>query len=204
MTSPTRPRLAILISGRGSNMVALVAARAQIPADFALVLSDQPQAAGLMNARDLGLPTAMVAHEAGQSRAAHEAAMVQTLKAEGVTHVALAGFMRRLSAAFLGQFQAVINMHPSLLPAFKGLNTHERVLAAGARVHGCTVHLVDAGLDSGPILAQAGLAVRARESASDLAVRVLRLEHALYPVALANFFAGRSQNEGLADPPQSG
>ena len=184
-----KPQVAILISGRGSNMGALLAARASIAADFVLVLSDQARAAGLLTAREAGLSVAVVEREKGQSKADHEAAMVAALKEAGVTHIALAGFMRLLSADFLAQFQAVVNIHPSLLPAFKGLDTHARALDAGVRVHGCSVHQVDAGMDTGPILAQAGLEVSAGESAEELAARVLHLEHALYPVALANFFA---------------
>ncbi|MEM6467782.1 MAG: phosphoribosylglycinamide formyltransferase [Pseudomonadota bacterium] len=187
-----RPRIAILISGRGSNMGALLAARASIPADFALVLSDQATATGLATAREEGLSVSVVEREKGQSKAAHEAAMIEALKEAGVTHIALAGFMRLLSDEFLAQFEAVVNIHPSLLPAFKGLETHTRALSARAKVHGCTVHQVDADMDTGPIIAQAGLSVRAGESAEDLGARVLRLEHALYPVALTNFLTGQA------------
>ena len=190
-------RLAILISGRGSNMAALLAARAQIPAEFAVVLSDQPEAQGLSLARDAGLPVSRVVRERGQTRAEHEMAMIQSLKAYEVTHLALAGFMRILSAKFLSQFSAVFNIHPSLLPAFPGLNTHARALAAGALSHGCTVHLVDAGIDTGPILAQAELKIRQGETPAHLAARVLRLEHALYPKTLRDFFTRAELNSGL-------
>lgn len=199
-----RPRFAILISGRGSNIGALLAARASIPADFALVLSDQAKAAGLTLAREAGLSVAVVEREKGQSKAAHEAAMVEALKEAGITHIALAGFMRLLSEQFLAQFEAVVNIHPSLLPDFKGLDTHARALSAGAKVHGCSVHEVDAGMDTGPLIAQASLSVRAGESAEDLATRVLRLEHALYPVALTNFLTGRARNQVLAETTQGG
>ncbi len=180
-------------------MGALVAAWAQIPADLALVLADQAAAEGLATARAAGVPVAVVERHATQTKVAHEAAMIETLQDAQVSHLALAGFMRLLSQDFLDHFEATLNMHPSLLPAFPGLDTHARALAAGAKVHGCSVHLVDAGMDTGTILAQAGLDVRAGETAQALGARVLRLEHALYPVALANFLTGKNRNQVLAD-----
>ncbi len=180
-------------------MGALLAAWSQIPADLALVLSDQSSASGLTTARARGISVAVVERLATQTKAAHETAMIETLRDAGVSHLALAGFMRLLSQDFLDHFEATVNIHPSLLPAFPGLDTHARALAAGASVHGCTVHLVDAGMDTGPILAQAGLDVRPGETPEALGARVLRLEHALYPVALANFLMGKARNQVLAD-----
>lgn len=186
-----RPRFAILISGRGSNMSALLAAREQIPAEFALVVSDQGDAPGLLKAREQGIPVAVAEKEKGQTKAMHEAALSHMLAEAGITHIALAGYMRLLSPSFLDRFDAVVNIHPSLLPAFPGLHTHARALAAGAKVHGCTVHLVDAGMDTGQIIAQAGLDVRLDETPDTLAARVLRLEHTLYPLALTTYLNGK-------------
>ena len=180
-------------------MANLLTHRDQIPAEFALVLSDQAEAPGLATARELGVSAAVVEKEKGQSKADHETAMLELLKAAQVTHIALAGFMRVLSADFISEFEAVLNIHPSLLPALPGLDTHRRALEASARVHGCTVHQVDAGIDTGPILAQAGLDVREGEGEERLAARVLKLEHALYPMALCNFLEGQKQNQALAD-----
>ena len=180
-------------------MQALLAARDQIPADFILVVSDRGEAPGLHSARALGLPVAVVARARGQSKAIHEAALRDVLLEAGVNHLALAGYMRLLSGDFLANFEAVVNIHPSLLPAFPGLHTHARALAAGVPVHGCSLHQVDAGLDSGPLIAQASLTVRRGETVEALAERVLQLEHALYPVALANFLSGRMQNQVLAE-----
>ena len=189
-------KLAVCLSGRGSNFAALLKFRDQLP-EIALVLSDQAAAPGLDLARQAGLKTALCVREKDQSKTDHEAEMLAALG--GIDALVLAGFMRILSADFLTHFQAVVNIHPSLLPAFPGLNTHERALAAGATHHGCTVHLVDAGVDTGPVLAQASLTVQAGESPEALAGRVLRLEHQLYGPTLIKFF-----NSLLAKPPKSG
>lgn len=188
-------RLAVLISGRGSNLGALIDQLDKLPAPIALVLSDQPEAGGLALARTAGIEVAVCPRAKGQSKQSHETDIAQALQEASITHILLAGFMRLLSAEFIGKWQAVLNIHPSLLPAFPGLDTHARALAAGARVHGCTVHQVDAGMDTGPIVAQAVLAVRADEDADALAARVLRLEHALYAAAIGNFLAGPAQNQ---------
>lgn len=185
--SGARKRVAALISGRGSNMGALIAAAqaADYPAEIALVLANRPDAAGLATAAAAGIATVVVDHKAHGSKPAFEAAMQAELVAHRIDLVCLAGFMRLLSADFVARWEGrMLNIHPSLLPAFKGLDTHARALAAGARMHGCSVHFVTAGMDEGPILAQAALTVAPGETAEALAARVLRLEHALYPLAL--------------------
>lgn len=192
-------KLAVLLSGRGSNFEALLRHRADLP-DIALVLSDQPEAPGLQIARQAGLPAVVCARETGQSKRQHEASMAEALA--GVDALILAGFMRILSADFIARFEAVLNIHPSLLPAFPGLDTHARALQAKARVHGCTVHQVDAGVDTGPILAQSGLAVRVGETPEALAARVLKLEHGLFGPTLVNFFKSRAK-QALAEAPQA-
>ena len=186
MTAP-RKRVAVLISGRGSNMSALIAAaRApDYPAEIAFVLSNRPDAAGLAVAAAEGIATLALDHKAYPDRAAFERAMQGELLARRIDLVCLAGFMRLLSADFVGAWEGrMINIHPALLPAFKGLDTHARALAAGVALHGCTAHLVTAGMDEGPILAQAALAVAPDDTPATLAARVLRLEHAIYPIAL--------------------
>jgi formyltetrahydrofolate-dependent phosphoribosylglycinamide formyltransferase len=196
----TRRPTAILISGRGSNMAALLAAAADpsYPARIVLVLSNRPDAAGLGRAQAAGIPTAIVDHRAFKGdRAAFEAAVNQRLEAAGVQIVALAGFLRVLTEGFVARWQdRLVNIHPSLLPSFKGLDTHARALAAGVKIHGCTVHLVRAGVDEGPILAQAAVPVRDDDSEATLAARVLEQEHRIYPPALAALAAGRVRIEG--------
>lgn len=190
-----RKRVAVLISGRGSNMVALLAAaRApDYPAEIALVLSNRPDAAGLAVAAAEGVPALALDHRAHADRAAFERAMQAELLARRIDLVCLAGFMRLLSPWFVGAWEGrMINIHPALLPAFKGLHTHERALEAGVALHGCTVHLVTAGMDEGPILAQAALAVAPDDTPATLAARVLRLEHAIYPLALRWLAEGSS------------
>jgi formyltetrahydrofolate-dependent phosphoribosylglycinamide formyltransferase len=186
VTAP-RKRVAVLISGRGSNMSALIAAaRApDYPAEIAFVLSNRPDAAGLAVAAAEGIPTLALDHRAFVDREAFERAMQGELLARDIDLVCLAGFMRLLSPSFVGAWEGrMINIHPALLPAFKGLHTHERALAAGVALHGCTAHLVTAGMDEGPVLAQAALAVAPGDTPDTLAARVLRLEHAIYPLAL--------------------
>jgi formyltetrahydrofolate-dependent phosphoribosylglycinamide formyltransferase len=179
-----RIETAILISGRGSNMAALIeAARADFPARIRVVISDRAQAAGLALARAAGIEA--LAIEAKGGRAAFEAALEAALRERGVELICLAGFMRILSADFLARSPApALNIHPSLLPAYKGLDTHARALADGAREHGCTVHWVTAELDSGEVVAQARVPVLPGDDAESLAVRVLAQEHALYPAAV--------------------
>lgn len=196
----TRRPTAILISGRGSNMAALLAAAADpsYPARIVLALSNRPDAAGLDRAREAGIPTAVVDHRAfNGDRAAFEAAVTARLEAAGVELVALAGFLRVLTEGFVARWQdRLVNIHPSLLPSFKGLDTHARALAAGVKLHGCTVHLVRAGVDEGPILAQAAVPVLDDDTEATLAARVLEQEHRIYPPALAALAAGRVRIEG--------
>jgi formyltetrahydrofolate-dependent phosphoribosylglycinamide formyltransferase len=180
--------VAVFISARGSNMERLVeAARDPAhPARICGVLSDKADAAGLAFARGHGLPAAAITRAGHADKAAHEAAIDAQLSAWGARFIALAGFMRVLSPAFTARWDGrIINIHPSLLPAHKGLDTHARALAAGDAEHGCTVHWVTAELDAGGIIAQSRLAVEPGDTAETLAARVLKLEHALYPSALA-------------------
>jgi len=187
-------RTAVLISGRGSNMVALAeaATMAEYPAEIVLVVSNRPEAAGLAIAAARGIPTVAIDHRPyGADRAAHEAAVDAALRAHGVEIVCLAGYLRLLSPFLVSRWSGrMLNIHPSLLPDYKGLHTHERVLAAGETRHGCTVHLVTEDLDSGPILAQADVPVLPGDTPEGLSARVLEAEHALYPRALAALASG--------------
>jgi formyltetrahydrofolate-dependent phosphoribosylglycinamide formyltransferase len=189
-----RVRTAVLISGRGSNMAALIeaAADAAYPAEIAVVVANRGDAAGLDIARAAGVPTAVVESRVfGRDRGAFELALEGELQGHGVALVALAGFMRVLTAAFVERWRdRLVNIHPSLLPAFPGLDTHARALAAGVKLHGCTVHLVRPGVDDGPILAQAAVAVLPDDTEATLAARVLKQEHRLYPAALGWLAAG--------------
>jgi len=183
-----RKRVAVLISGRGSNMVALIdAAKADdYPAEIALVLSNDPQAKGLAHARAEGLNTAVVDHRNfGKDRPAFERAMQAELEAHRIEWVCLAGFMRLLTPWFVGQWMGrMINIHPALLPAFKGLDTHARAIAAGAKRHGATVHFVVPEMDSGPMIVQGAVPVHDGDTAEALTARVLAVEHRIYPLAL--------------------
>ena len=184
-------RLAILISGRGSNMTAIVRAclAGTIAARPVIVIADRPQAAGLASAASLGVATATVAAGVG---APFEQQLGETLAAAQPDFVALAGFMRVLSAAFVARCAGrMLNIHPSLLPAYRGLHTHRRVLAAGERVHGASVHFVTAELDGGPVVLQSTLAVQPGDTAATLAARVQATEHIIYPRALGWFAQGR-------------
>lgn len=186
-----RTRVAVLISGTGSNMAALVeAARAaDCPWDVALVLSNRPDAGGLAAAAAAGVATAVVDHRPfGKDREAHERAVDAALRRHEVEVVALAGYMRLLTPWLVGRWAGrMLNIHPSLLPKYPGLDTHARALAAGDVEAGCTVHLVTEGVDEGPVLAQARVPVRSDDTPESLAARVLTAEHALYPRALADF-----------------
>ncbi len=194
-----KKRTAILISGRGSNMAALLEAATDpaYPASAALVLSNRADAAGLARAAAAGVPTTVVESRAFHGdREAFERAVEAELARHGAELVALAGFMRVLTPGFVARWEGrLVNVHPSLLPAFPGLDTHARALAAGARLHGCTVHLVSAGVDEGPILAQAAVPVLDADTAETLAARVLEQEHLLYPAALAWLASGRVRLE---------
>lgn len=183
--------IAVLISGRGSNMRALIEAceRPDFPARIVLVLSNKPDAAGLEVARAAGLQTAAIDHKAfGKDREAHERKVDAAIRASGAQLVCLAGYMRVLTPYLVNAWNGrMLNIHPSLLPAFPGLHTHEAALAAGATEHGCTVHLVTAGVDEGPILGQALVPVLESDTPDALAARVLEQEHALYPSVLQNY-----------------
>jgi len=189
-----KKRVAILISGRGSNMQALVeAARAEsFAAEIALVISNRPEAPGLAWAKAQGLPALALDHKRYESREHFEGQLQSMLELSNIDLVALAGFMRLMTAAFVERWSGrMINIHPSLLPAFKGLDTHEAVIAAGARISGCTVHFVSPAMDDGSIIAQAAVPVLPSDSADVLAARVLAAEHRLYPRALHFVASGR-------------
>ena len=187
-------RVGILISGRGSNMEALLRAAADpaYPASIALVLSNRPDAPGLDVARAAGVAAEAIDHRPFcADRAAHEDCLIARLDAADVEIVCLAGYMRLLTPRFVGHYAGgLLNIHPSLLPAFPGLGTHARALAAGSKLHGCTIHLVTEALDAGPILAQAAVPVLPGDTEAGLAARVLVQEHVLYPLALRAFLEG--------------
>jgi len=184
----TRKRVAILISGRGSNMAALIEAAkaADYPAEIVLVISNRPDAAGLARARAEGISTAVIDHTRyGKDREAFERALHAELEAHRIDLVCLAGFMRLLSPWLVERWHGrMINIHPALLPAFKGLDTHRRALQARAEKHGATVHLVVPDVDSGPILLQESVPIFANDTEETLAARVLEVEHRIYPQAL--------------------
>jgi phosphoribosylglycinamide formyltransferase 1 len=191
-----RKRVAILISGRGSNMVALIeAAKAQdYPAEIALVLSNRPDAAGLDRAREAGIATAIVDHRPfGEDRMAFDQALDAQLQAHQIDIVCLAGFMRLLTPAFVQRWSGrMLNIHPALLPQFKGLHTHRRALEAAVKRHGATVHFVVPEMDAGPIVAQESVTVLEGDTEESLARRVLEVEHRLYPQALRLVAEGRA------------
>ena len=200
-----RTRVGVLISGRGSNMASLVEAAKDPACPFAvaLVLSNNPDAAGLQLAREAGIEARAIDHRPfGRDKAAHEQALDAALHAAGVEYVALAGYMRLLSPWLLEAWPGrVLNIHPSLLPLFPGLDTHRRALAAGVKLHGCTVHVVTEDVDCGPIVGQAAVPVLPEDTEETLRARVLAAEHRLYPAALADFLGhekGRPSPEATA------
>ena len=188
---PGRVRVAVLISGAGSNMAALIDAGRDLAAPFevVLVLSNRPKAGGLAVAEAKGVATAVVDHSpSGKDREAHEQAVQTVLEAHGVEVVGLAGYMRLLTPWLVGRWAGrMLNIHPSLLPKYPGLDTHARALAAGDAEAGCTVHLVTEGVDDGPVLGQAAVPVQPDDTPASLAQRVLAAEHELYPRVLADF-----------------
>ncbi len=190
-----RKRVAVLISGRGSNMAALIAAAKDknYPAEIVLVVSNVPDAGGLLRAREAGIATATVDHtQFGKDRAAFEHALQAVLVEHRVEIVCLAGFMRLLTADFVDKWpERLLNIHPALLPAFKGLDTHRRALDAGAKMHGATVHFVVPEMDAGPIIVQDAVAVAPDDTEETLARRVLAVEHRIYPQALKLVAEGR-------------
>jgi phosphoribosylglycinamide formyltransferase-1 len=194
-------KVAVLISGRGSNLQALIDAFgpqvADSPVQIALVLSNRPDALGLERAAKAGLRTATIDHKAFAGRAEFDAAMDRAIRAAGAEFVALAGFMRLLSPQFVTAWRdRMINIHPALLPAFPGLDTHRRALEAGVRFHGATVHFVRHETDTGPIVAQSVVAVRPDDTEETLGARVLESEHRLYPLALRLVAEGQVRVEG--------
>jgi len=195
-----RKRLGVLISGRGSNLAALIEAcrRApDFPAEIALVISNRPGAPGLDFAAQAGISAQVIDHKGFPSRAAFDRALDEALRAAGIDLVCNAGFMRILTPAFVEAWRdRHLNIHPSLLPAFRGLDTHARALAAGVRISGCTVHFVRAEMDAGPIVAQAAVPVLPGDDADTLAARVLRAEHRLYPWAVRLAASGQAWVEG--------
>lgn len=206
----TRKRVAILVSGRGANMAALIAAakRGDYPADIALVLSNRPQASALGRAQAEGIATSVVDHtEYGKDREAFERVVQAALEAHRIEIVCLAGFMRLFTPWLVSRWNGrMLNVHPALLPAFRGLRTHEQALEAGVKIHGATVHFVVPEVDSGPILAQAAVPVHEGDTAQTLAARVLEAEHRIYPAALkylaegrVRIVEGRCRIEGRAD-----
>ena len=188
-------RLGILLSGRGSNFVAI--ADAHLEAEIAIEISNRPEAPGIAIARDRGL-NAVVLPSSGVDRETYDAKLATALDAASVDLICLAGYMRLLSPAFIRRYpQRILNIHPSLLPAFPGLHAHRDALAHGAKISGCTVHFVDEGLDSGPIIKQAAVPVLDNDTEASLAARILKEEHRIYSEAIALTLSGRYRIEGL-------
>jgi phosphoribosylglycinamide formyltransferase-1 len=192
-----KKRVAVLISGRGSNMTALIEAAAarDYPAEIAVVVSNRPDAPGLARARAAGVATAVVDHaQFGADREAFERALDEELRKRQIDLVCLAGFMRLLTPWFVKRWSGrMLNIHPSLLPQFKGLHTHRRALEAGVKWHGATVHFVVPEMDAGPIVAQGSVPVHEGDTESTLAERVLEIEHQIYPRALRAVAEGRTE-----------
>ena len=193
-----RKKVAVLISGRGSNMEALIeAARAaDCPFEITAVISNNPGAGGLKTAQSAGIATAVIDHREFDTREAFEEVLYETLLVFAADLVACAGFMRIMTEGFTRRLEGrMLNIHPSLLPAYKGLHTHERALRDGVRLHGCTVHFVTADLDGGPIIIQGAVPVLSGDTADSLAARVLGVEHRIFPRALALVATGQARLE---------
>jgi phosphoribosylglycinamide formyltransferase-1 len=201
-------KLAVLLSGRGSNFLAIHAAieRGEVPAEIALVVSNMADAPGLGRARELGLPAVAIPHQ-GVPRRVQEEKVIAALREAGAEWVCLAGYMRLLSPDFIGAFRhRIVNIHPSLLPAFPGLDAQAQAVAHGVKVSGCTVHLVDEGLDSGPIVVQRTVPVLDGDTPGTLAARILEQEHQAYPEALRRLLTEPWKIEGrrlVFGPPSS-
>ncbi|HLN22967.1 MAG TPA: phosphoribosylglycinamide formyltransferase [Patescibacteria group bacterium] len=200
-------KVAVLISGRGSNLQALLDACAQpgFPAKIVRVISNVATATGLERAHQAGVATEVINHKAYPSREAFDAALDAAIRASGAELVCLAGFMRLLTPGFTESWRdRMINIHPSLLPSFKGLHTHQRAIEAGVKLHGCTVHFVTPDLDDGPIIAQAAVPVQDGDNEDSLSARVLTAEHRIYPLALKLIGEGRVSVDGrivrVSDP----
>lgn len=194
----TRARVGVLLSGRGSNMVALHEAitRGEVPAEIVLVLSNKANAPGLEKAAGFGLATAAIAHR-GLDRRTHEDQVIAALRSAGVEWVCLAGYMRLLTAEFIAAFpQRILNVHPSLLPSFPGLDAQKQAFEHGVRIAGCTVHLVDEALDSGPIVVQRAVEVLDDDTPASLSERILEEEHRAYPEAMKRLLKEKWQLEG--------
>lgn len=194
MSATSRLPIAILISGRGSNMraIAELAAQARLPVEVRVVVSDKASAAGLATAAAMGIPTAVLSPKEFADRAAYDEALAQLVASYGPQLVVLAGFMRILTPQFIGAFAGrILNVHPSLLPKYRGLHTHRRALEARDAMHGVSVHFVTEELDGGPVIIQACVDVRAGDTEQTLSARVQRLEHTIYPQAIDWFATGR-------------
>ena len=188
-------KIVILISGRGSNMEAMLSAR--LPVVIAAVISNRPDAQGLVTAKNAGIPTAVVNHKDHATRELFDAALAEVIDGFSPDLVVLAGFMRILTPGFVAHYEGrLLNIHPSLLPAYPGLHTHQRALDDGIRIHGCTVHFVTADLDHGPVVVQAAVPVLPGDSESSLAARVLAEEHRIYPQTVRWFAEGRLHLRG--------
>ncbi len=206
--SVSKKRAAVFISGGGSNMLALVkaASAADFPADIVAVFSDKANAGGLAKAKEAGIATFALERKDFDSKDAHEAAILAALDTVAPDIICLAGYMRLLSGGFISRYEGrILNIHPSLLPLFPGLHTHERAIASGMKLAGCTVHFVTEGMDEGPIVAQAAVPVISADTAETLAARVLTVEHRTYPLALklvaqgkVRMEAGRTVTTGVA------
>ncbi|MBE0605252.1 MAG: phosphoribosylglycinamide formyltransferase [Deltaproteobacteria bacterium] len=194
-----RPVIAVLVSGSGSNLQAIIDAseRGEIPGRVGLVLSNKADAYGLARAEKHGIPTAVVDHKAFGSREAFDAKMVEVIRASGAVLVCLAGFMRVVTPVFLRAFpHRILNIHPALLPSFPGTHGPAQALRYGVRFSGCTVHFLDEGVDTGPIIVQAVVPVHEDDTEETLAARILKEEHRIYPMAIRLFLEGRLTVEG--------
>ena len=192
-------RIAVFISGRGTNLKALLAAAARedFPGEIALVISNRPDAPGLQFAKKAGVQQAVVDHKGFESREDFEAALNDALNHANIDLICLAGFMRILTEDFVNRWRGrMLNIHPSLLPAFRGLNVHDRMIAAGVKIAGCTVHFVSPEMDAGPIIGQASLTVPPTDNAETLAARILTLENELYPACLKMIVDKRARLSG--------
>jgi phosphoribosylglycinamide formyltransferase-1 len=199
MTSPARKRVVAFISGGGSNMLALAKAAeaADFPAEIVAVFSDKADAGGLAKAEALGIATRTFLRRDYADKEAHEAAILAALEALAPDLICLAGYMRLLSGTFINRYEGrILNIHPSLLPLFPGLHTHQRAIDAGMRLAGCTVHFVTEGMDEGPVIVQAAVPVLPADTADTLAARVLTVEHKSYPLALRLVAEGNVRMEG--------
>ncbi|MDQ1195493.1 phosphoribosylglycinamide formyltransferase [Agrobacterium sp. SORGH_AS 787] len=196
--SAPRKRVVVFISGSGSNMVALAEAcrETDFPAEIACVISDKPTAGGLAKAQGFGIPTLVFERKNYASKSEHEAAILAALSELAPDIICLAGYMRLISGEFIAPYEGrIINIHPSLLPLFPGLHTHQRAIDSGMKITGCTVHFVTEGMDEGPVIGQAAVPVIAGDTAESLAARVLTVEHKLYPLSLKLLAEGKVRME---------